>query len=376
MKGSIKKFLIIELIMFIAILSNFFITNIFSNYVYSIFLAAFLFLLIIIYGIELKPSIKQKRVLSSLLIALMIYFLIIYISGLFIGFNKTIYVLNLNNFINNIIPAIIIIILSELIRFQLIKKSNYNILVIILSCILFIFFEASINFKLYNFSIPDEVYEYVGFIIFASISKNIFMTVNCIYTDYIDNIIYRIIMETYIYLVPIVPALGPYVNSVLLIALPVILCFVTYATVKAKIIDKPRSKNRYNIFFALAFIIMSLILLLNSGFLKYQTLTIGSNSMKNFMSKGDVIIIRKANEKEKLKIKKGQILIFKYDNKIISHRVYEVIKREDTVYFRTKGDNNDQVDAAIIKTSDVIGTLEYRIKYIGLPSIWLQELFN
>lgn len=376
MKGSIKNLLTIQLIMFIVLLLNFFITYVFNNYIYIIFLLSILVLLILRYGIELKPSVNQKRVLVNIAIALLIYFLLIYISGLFIGFNKTIYTFNLSNFINNIIPTFLIIVLSELIRFEFIKKSNYNAFVIVVSCILFIFFEASINFKLYDFTIPDQIYEYVGFVIFGSISKNIFMTVSCIYTDYINNIIYRSIMELYIYFVFIVPALGPYVSSVLLIIFPILLCFVVYTTVKAKIIDKPNKKKLYNVFFGVVFTIMIVILLLNSGFLKYQTLTIGSNSMKDFMSKGDVIIIRKANEKEKLQIKKGEILIFKYDKKIISHRVYDVIKRDGNVYFRTKGDNNDQLDAAIIKTSDVIGTLKYRIKYIGLPSVWLQELFD
>ena len=44
--------------------------------------------------------------------------------------------------------------------------------------------------------------------------------------------------------------------------------------------------------------------------------------------------------------------------------------------FRTKGDANDQVDNTLIREKDVIGVLRYRIRYIGLPSIWVQELFN
>lgn len=376
MKNSVKNLLLIETFMFIIIISNFFISNVFSNYIYSIFLLISLGIIILIYGIDLKLSIKQKRVLTNLLIALMIYFLVIYASGLFIGFNRTIYTFSLNNWINNIIPTICIIILMEFIRYELIKKSANNKLIVIISCILMILFEISINFKLYNFSIPDDIYEFVGIIVFASISKNIFLTIQCIYTDYLNNIIYRLIMELYIYIVPIVPAFGPYVNSVLLIALPVIMSFVIYSSIKKTTEDKPKNKKINNIFFYIAFIIMAFILGLNSGFFKYQTLTVGSNSMVPYMAKGDVIVVEKLNDIEKKKIKKGELLIFKYDNKIISHRVYEVIKRNDGVYFRTKGDNNDQVDSTIINTKDVIGVSNIRIKYIGLPSVWLQELFK
>lgn len=66
-------------------------------------------------------------------------------------------------------------------------------------------------------------------------------------------------------------------------------------------------------------------------------------------------------------------MVFRWNNKIISHRVYNVIKKDGKVYFKTKGDNNDQVDNNIAKEKDVIGTVSFRIKYIGLPSIWLRE---
>lgn len=100
---------------------------------------------------------------------------------------------------------------------------------------------------------------------------------------------------------------------------------------------------------------------------------IGSNSMNTYIYRGDVIIARRANSKEVKNIKKGEILVFRWNNKIISHRVYNVIKKDGKVYFKTKGDNNDQVDNNIAKEKDVIGTVSFRIKYIGLPSIWLRE---
>lgn len=376
MKKSIKNLFIIEIFMIIAIFFNFFISNVFNNYIYFLFLFTILFVLIKIFGIDLKPSIKQKSTLVSMLIVILLYFLITYLSGIFIGFNRTIYSFNLNNFINNIIPVLCIIVSTELIRYQLIKKSNNDKLIVIFSIILFILFEISINFKLYNFSTPDQIYEFIGMIIFASISKNIFMTIQCIYTDYINNIIYRVIMELYIFLVPIVPALGPYVNSILLIIIPVILCFVVYSNIKIKILDKPNARKSTNAIYYIALFILIVLFCLNSGFFKYQTLTIGSNSMQPYISKGDVIIVKKMNSDEKNKIKKGDLLVFKYDKKIISHRVYQVLKRDDGIYFRTKGDNNDQVDSTIIDTKSVIGVSNIRIKYIGIPSVLLQELFK
>ena len=95
--------------------------------------------------------------------------------------------------------------------------------------------------------------------------------------------------------------------------------------------------------------------------------------MNPYIYRGDVIIARRTNSKEIKQIKKGEILVFRYDKKIVSHRVYKIITRNNKLYFRTKGDNNDQVDDNLAKESDVIGTVSFRIKYIGLPSIWLRE---
>ena len=67
---------------------------------------------------------------------------------------------------------------------------------------------------------------------------------------------------------------------------------------------------------------------------------IGSNSMNTYIYRGDVIIARRANSKEVKNIKKGEILVFRWNNKIISHRVYNVIKKDGKVYFKTKGEKN------------------------------------
>ena len=179
-------------------------------------------------------------------------------------------------------------------------------------------------------------------------------------------------METYIFIVPIVPNFGPYINSVLETALPLIIGLILIRPT-ISILPSP-NKSKYSRVASLTVTsILLLIVLLNSGFIKYQMFVIGSNSMNTYIYRGDVIIARRTNSKEVKNIKKGDILVFRWDNKIISHRVYKVINRDGKVYFKTKGDNNDQVDNNIAKEKDVIGTVSFRIKYIGLPSIWLRE---
>ena len=118
------------------------------------------------------------------------------------------------------------------------------------------------------------------------------------------------------------------------------------------------------------------MILINSGYFKYRTFTIGSNSMLSYMARGDVVVVEKYGENELRNIDVGDILLFYYEDKIISHRVIRITKRNGQFYFKTKGDNNDQPDGGIVDKTRVIGVVKLRIKYIGLPSVWLQELLK
>lgn len=372
MKKSLKQLLTIQIFMLLVIITGFFYGSIFENNLEVLFLLVSFIALYSVFKIDLKNDYKYKQILKIVITCLLFYFVFIYVAGLFTGFAKTIYTFNFNNFIYNIIPTIIYIILMECIRTIYINKSNNNKIIIILSCIIFILYDSFSKYYLYDFKVSDELYEYIGLIVLTSIARNIFLTILCSKNNVINCVIYRIITEIYIFLVPIVPNFGPYINSVLEIALPLIIGLILIRP-PIRILASPKKSKYSRTLSVVITAILLLIVLLNSGFIKYQMFVIGSNSMNTYIYRGDVIIARRTNNKEIKNIKKGEILVFRYNNKIISHRVYKIIKRDNKLYFKTKGDNNDQVDDNIVKEKDIIGTVSFRIKYIGLPSIWLRE---
>ncbi|CDD29205.1 signal peptidase I [Clostridium sp. CAG:433] len=372
MKKSLKQLLTIQIFMLLVIITGFFYGSIFENNLEVLFLLVSFIALYSVFKIDLKNDYKYKQILKIVITCLLFYFVFIYVAGLFTGFAKTIYTFNFNNFIYNIIPTIIYIILMECIRTIYINKSNNNKIIIILSCIIFILYDSFSKYYLYDFKVSDELYEYIGLIVLTSIARNIFLTILCSKSNVINCVIYRIITEIYIFLVPIVPNFGPYINSVLEIALPLIIGLILIRP-PIRILASPKKSKYSRTLSVVITAILLLIVLLNSGFIKYQMFVIGSNSMNTYIYRGDVIIARRTNNKEIKNIKKGEILVFRYNNKIISHRVYKIIKRDNKLYFKTKGDNNDQVDDNIVKEKDIIGTVSFRIKYIGLPSIWLRE---
>lgn len=372
MKKSFKQLLTIQIFMLLVIITGFFYGNVFKNDLQIIFLFVSFVALYSVFRLDIRNDFKYRQTLKTVMICLLFYFILIYVGGLFTGFAKTIYSFGFTNLIYNIIPTLIYIVLMEFIRSIYINRSNNNKIIIVLSCIVFIIYDSFSKFYLYNLSVSDDLYEYIGLVILVSIARNIFLSILCSKSNVINCIIYRIITELYIFVVPIVPNFGPYINSVLEITLPLIIGLILMSPSK-RILPSPNITKRGRISSIVVVSILLLIILLNSGLIKYQMFVIGSNSMNPYIYRGDVIIARRTNSKEIKQIKKGEILVFRYDKKIVSHRVYKIITRNNKLYFRTKGDNNDQVDDNLAKESDVIGTVSFRIKYIGLPSIWLRE---
>ena len=94
------------------------------------------------------------------------------------------------------------------------------------------------------------------------------------------------------------------------------------------------------------------------SFFGYKVLQVMSGSMDDVFSIGDVILIKETKQEN---IKKGDIITFKKEN-IITHRVIEMNKTNDTMYYTTKGDNNNVSDAEKVTYEEIEG--KYITKFV------------
>ena len=81
----------------------------------------------------------------------------------------------------------------------------------------------------------------------------------------------------------------------------------------------------------------------------YATIGIG-NSMYPQIQSGDLIVIMKKTDPA-FSVAIGDIIVFKYDEKIVAHRVFFIGQES----FYVKGDNNPDADAIIVNDSTLIG---------------------
>ncbi len=379
MKKGFNKILILEIILLIFLLFNSFVFKIANMYVISGIMLPFLILMIVLNGFEKDNYRYKKDVLLNIIIFLLMYYFITYFLGLFSGFVKSSYSLSFINIIKNTFPVIALILISELMRYVLFNKTKRNLPCLIIGCLLFVMVDVNTMVHIYDVKTALGITKMICLVVFPSITKNIFLTYLTMKVGYKNGIIYRLITELSTYLLPIFPDFGEYINVLLKTVLPIAIMarlnnMFNYYSVR-KIKDS-RYNNRKLVLYSFITFALLTIVLLTSGLFTYQALTIGSGSMSPAIEKGDVIVLKSMKNEEARKIKKGDVLVYNHDNKIIVHRVIKKSNNGETISFKTKGDYNNAKDSWTVKQEDVIGIVKIRIRWIGMPTVALNELLN
>lgn len=75
------------------------------------------------------------------------------------------------------------------------------------------------------------------------------------------------------------------------------------------------------------------------------------------INEGDIITFRRGETAE---IQRGQA-----GSNLITHRVVEIVKTDDGLAFRTKGDANEEADHQLVPADAVVGRVMFTIPYIG-----------
>ena len=190
--------------------------------------------------------------------------------------------------------------------------------------------------------------------------------------------IYQLIMSIYVYIMPIFPNLNEYLESIVMSLFPIFIWILINMQFEIKQPEDIRNKHILNkIFSSIITIIIVIIICLFSNLFPWWIAIIGSGSMTPTINVGDAIIIDKISEKEISKLEVGDILVFKVDKSIYTHRIVNIDVKNDEYYIKTKGDRKGNVvDDWIIRNKDIIGTVKFKISYIGYPSVWLNNLLK
>ena len=377
MSRGLKNTILLSLIaLYIIVYKVFLFTNFMkqSSMFTATFMVALVPLAIYFLGYRKNKSDRDEEyVMKMVVFFLSIFFLATYGLGFLTGFLKNGYSLNFGTLVNNIFAPIIIIILVELFRYVFIWANRDKKGSVFLLTIALILLELTISVR----SIPFDDFELLFILLTTTllpiVIKNGVLSYICYHVGYRANLTYRLILDVYFFVVPVVPNLGDYLQSMFLIALPLVI----YINVSSYLDDREKKANysfeetSFSIWDIPVTAFLVLLAALVSGVFPHYMIGVGSESMSPTINKGDAVILKKVNSKTELQ--KGDIVAFKKGSKVIVHRIDEITTSNGKKVFVTKGDANKSVDANVVKVNQVQGVVLMRIPKVAYPTIWFTD---
>lgn len=108
----------------------------------------------------------------------------------------------------------------------------------------------------------------------------------------------------------------------------------------------------------------------NTHILGFYMFNIVSESMEPTFFKDDLVVVKKI---ELSNLQKGDIITFRQEDRIISHRIVKIIIEKGEMKFITKGDNNEVQDKDSIEINNIYGKVVFSIPKIGKLIHYIQN---
>lgn len=105
------------------------------------------------------------------------------------------------------------------------------------------------------------------------------------------------------------------------------------------------------------------------SFFGWKPFIVLSGSMETQISAGDIVVVKEIDTQN---LKKGDIIAFKEDDVVITHRIDEVEEKDGQVQYITKGDNNKAQDIGTVLPNQIEGVFKFKISRLGNLAMFVQ----
>ena len=318
-------------------------------------------------------SIYKYQVLLLMTVIALLCVILLYFTGLRFGFITTVAGQKGMDVFGKIIPTVLIIIATELIRSRLISQ-GYK-LISILAYFICLFAEIGLTVTFGQIDTFNRFMDAVGLALIPAVASNLAM--HYISKDYgvLPTISYRIITSIYSFVL----AVEPYVPDVLMSAAGTVVPLLALLFIRAlyvkkiRKVEKRKNKVIYYISAGLTALFMISLVMRTSCEFRYCALVIATESMTGEINKGDAAFYEKYDDQH---IDVGQVIVFKEGKSKIVHRVVEIATVNGATRYYTKGDANDTNDSGYRTDADIEGVVLFKMPYIGYPTLMLNEAFS
>ncbi|MDF2877001.1 MAG: peptidase signal peptidase [Clostridia bacterium] len=208
--------------------------------------------------------------------------------------------------------------------------------------------------------------------VLPELCNNLLATYLVLYGGKLASIIYLGIIEGAMWLSPILPAMNWLGKGVVGMMIPIVcLIYVTNAYLKMNKKVKSYKEKQEKLWQWVPQAVGSILFIwFVAGVFTVYPSVIATGSMEPLIKPGDVILIEKVKDLEDIKILDvGDVIQFRREDILITHRIVEVLQEDASLGYRTKGDNNSAIDRQIVKVEDIKGILKRVIPKVGWPTL-------
>ena len=127
----------------------------------------------------------------------------------------------------------------------------------------------------------------------------------------------------------------------------------------------------------LPILFISVVILINSyinpnevpSFFGWKPFIVLSGSMESEIYPGDIAVVKEIDSDD---LKINDVIAFRQEDIVITHRIIEIIDNNGEKQFITKGDNNNEKDQFPVNLEDIEGVFQFKIRGIGNFAMFLQ----
>jgi signal peptidase len=305
-----------------------------------------------------------------------IFVLVQFCSGFIFSFGKSPYDLSVTGILFNIISIGAFTVGRESVRSyftnSILRKENYLLFIAIA------LFMTLINYKVSEFSALKNAEDVVKFLaqnVVPDFCHNLLATYLCFLGGVAPAAAYMCILQAFNWLSPILPNLQWITKALIGIMCPIfsLTAVQSYYLREIKAVRRFKRESESPVGWMLTCIMSIGIIWFSVGVFPVYPSVIATGSMEPVIYPGDVILIEKVHNNDVEKLAIGDIIQFRVENFMVSHRIIEVIEGEQGVYYRTKGDNNNAPDSQPVLPQNIKGRVVRVVPKIGWPTLLIRQ---
>ncbi|MCA0971761.1 signal peptidase I [Halobacillus litoralis] len=301
----------------------------------------------------------------------LIYLCLLVFGGIIDGFGKSPFDHSLKGLLINALSISMILLGQEFMRGYVVnhfsRKHQWSTIVGV--SFLMLVFQTLLD-KISSLNGMEEWVQYMAQSFLPNLSQQLLATYLVSLAGPIASIIYLGMIRLFTWYSPVLPDLQWITESFIGILVPAFSLIWVMSAYRREARQTASHRDEENPFPMMAAGVLSVgIVWFSVGVFPLYPSAVATGSMEPLIHPGDVVIVKKMNSEAP---EVGDVVQFKRDSIMISHRIIEVETESEKRYYRTKGDNNSIADEELVSLEQIQGEVVKVVPKLG----WLTLFFK